>query len=167
MDTPLTHASTDFLIGPMRVLTKRGMTFFHVASPPTPYAELDKALDILLDKLYAARRQTNLIEAGPDITRYYQLSQSEPDLYQMEVGISVRPATLPAGEAQVTTLPPYHCAELLLWGSLAHIVQAYQSLTQAIQAAGLEQTGESREWNYYFEGVDSPNNLIGLSMGVR
>lgn len=85
----------------------------------------------------------------------------------MQVGIPVKPGTRPAGEAQVKTLPPFHCVGLLLWGSLAHTVQAYETLSKAIDEAGLERTGEGREWNYYFEGVDSPHNLMGLYLGVR
>ena len=84
----------------------------------------------------------------------------------MEAGVSVKPGMQPAGESLVKTLPPYHCAGLLLWGSLAYIVQAYGMLTNAIKKAGLEHTGECREWNYNFESGDSPNNLMGLYMEV-
>jgi hypothetical protein len=39
-------------------------------------------------------------------------------------------------------------------------------LQKAIKEAGLEHTGECREWNYNFESGDSPNNLMGLYMEV-
>jgi hypothetical protein len=79
----------------------------------------------------------------------------------------VKPGTRPTGEAHVKTLPPYHCAGLLLWGSLAHIGQTYETLKQAIKETGLEHTGECREWNYWFESGDSPNNLLGVYLEVR
>ncbi|MCL5997712.1 MAG: hypothetical protein M1546_16890 [Chloroflexi bacterium] len=165
------QATPDFLIGQMRVLTMREMTFFYVTNQPVPFPDLDKDFDPLLDKLYEAKAQANLLEARPDVTRYYKVSAGahpgEPDLCLMEVGVAVNPGTLPAGEAQVKTLPPYHCAGLLFWGSLAHIRQAYGSLTQAVTEAGLERTGECREWNFYFESGESPNDLIGLFMEVR
>jgi hypothetical protein len=63
--------------------------------------------------------------------------------------------------------PSFHCAGLLLWGGLAHIRAAYASLQKAIQEAGLAPTGESEEWTYYFEGVDSPHNLMALYIGVK
>jgi hypothetical protein len=85
----------------------------------------------------------------------------------MEVGVAVKPGTLPAGEAQIKILQPFHCAGLLLWGSLAHIAQAYSALTQAMNDAGLQHTGECQEWNYYFESADSPHNLMGIYMGIR
>jgi hypothetical protein len=153
-------------IVPMRLLTMPAMTFFHVSSRPTAFCDLDSVLDPLLESLYAAKAQAGLGEsAGPDIVRYYRVG--EPDLYRMEVGIPVKPQTRPAGDAQLATLPPYRCAGLLLWGSLAHIVEAYETLQRAMREAGLEHTGECREWNYWFESSDSPNNLMGVYLEVR
>lgn len=148
----------------MRVLTMREITFFHVSSQPIPFSDLDTVLDPLLDSLYRAKAQANLIDGGPDVTRYYRINGS--DLYQMEVGVSVKPTTLPAGEAKIKTLAPLRCAGLLLWGSLAHIAQAYAALTSAMKDAGLQHTGECQEWNYYFESVDSRHNLIGIHMAI-
>jgi hypothetical protein len=62
-------------------------------------------------------------------------------------------------------LPPYRCAGVLLWGSLAHVVEAYEALQKGIQEAGLEHTGECQEWKYYFWGVESPHNLMGITTG--
>ena len=160
----------DFLITPARELTMPEMTFFYVTNQPTEFANLDRDLDPLLDSLYKARSQANIAEAGPDIVRYYKADPDPqaggPGLYWMEVGIPVKPDTRPAGDALVKSLPAYSCAGLLLWGSLAHIGQAYETLTQALKALGLEHTGECREWNYRFESVDSPNNLMGIYMEV-
>jgi effector-binding domain-containing protein len=55
---------------------------------------------------------------------------------------------------------------VLLWGSLGHIVQAYETLSQAMKEAGLQHTGEVRECTYSFESPDSPNNLMGIYMGI-
>ena len=165
------QATPEFLIGQMRVLTMREMTFFYVTNQPIPFADLDKDFDPLLDKLSEAQAQAGISEAGPGITRYYKVSTGahpgEPDLYRMECGVSVKPGIQPAGEAQVKALPPYHCAALLHWGSLMHIAQAYEALLQAVKDAGLQPTGETREWNFYFESSESPNDLIGLFMEVR
>jgi effector-binding domain-containing protein len=163
-------AAPEFLITAMRQLTMPEITFFYVTNQPTVLANLDRDLDLLLDSLYAAKAQAGIAEAGPDITRYNQVNTGahpgEPDLFLMEVGIPVKPGTSPAGEARIKTLPPFHCAGLLLWGSLAHVGQAYDTLKQEIQSAGLKHTGESREWNYRFESLDSPINLMGLYMGI-
>ena len=165
------QTSPEFVISEMRVQTMREITFFYVTNRPTPFSDLDRDFDPMLESLYAAKAQANLGEAGPDIVRYYNAddvaSAGETDLWLMEVGIPVKAGTRPAGAAQIKTLPPYHCAGLLLWGSLAQIGPAYERLSKAIREAGLEQTGENREWVYYFESGESPHNLMGLYMGVR
>lgn len=157
----------EFFISPMRVQTLPEITFFYVTSPPIPFSDLDKYLDSLLESLYAAKAQAGLGETGPDITRYYKAGDDESGLYLMEVGIPAKPEMQPAGAAQVKVLPPYRCASLLLWGSLLHIVEAYEALQKGIREAGLEHTGECQEWTYYFLGVESPHNLMGITMGVK
>jgi hypothetical protein len=86
---------------------------------------------------------------------------------EQSIDIPVKPGTQPAGTAQVKILPPYRCASLLLWGSLAHIVEAYEALQKGMQEAGLGHTGECQECNYYFWSGESPHNLMGLYMGIR
>jgi hypothetical protein len=162
------QTTPEFLITQMRVLTMKEMTFFYVTAQPVPFDRLDESLDALLSSLYIAKAQTHLTEAGPDIVRYYPAGTDRPGLFVMEVGVLVKPGTEPAGEAQVKLLPPYRCASLLLWGGpVAHIGQTYETLSQAIQTAGLERTGECREYTYWFESVDSPNNLMGIYMGLE
>ena len=159
------QTTPEFLIGQMRVQTMREETFFYVACAPTAMAGLDQELDLLIPKLEAAQAAAGIAHAGPVVIRYF--GTGEPDTWVMEVGVPVKTGTQAAGEAQVKTLPPFRCAALLYWGSLEHISEPYAKLMQAIQEAGLEQTGENREWHYHFEGDVSPNNVIGLHMGIR
>ena len=158
---------TEFHIAPMRVLTLPEISYFYVSNTPTEFANLDRDLDALLADLEEARQQAQLSAVrGIDITRYWKAEDGER--FCMEVGTVVNEGTQPAGKAQVKTLPPYRCASVLLWGSLiAHIGETYETLNRSIQQAGLEPTGECRECTYWFESVDSPNNLMGLFMGVR
>ena len=158
------EASTDFVIGQIRVQTMREETCFFVASQPVPMNKLDKEMDILMPKLQSAQAEAHVGDGAPVIIRWFP--SETPDTFLMEVGIPVRAGTQPAGEAQVKTLPPFHCASLLYWGSLTHIGQAYETLMQAIKEAGLEHVGEGREWHYHFEGDTSPNNVIGLHMEI-
>ncbi|MBN1139535.1 MAG: GyrI-like domain-containing protein [Anaerolineae bacterium] len=162
METP---TIPEFLIGQMRVVCTRQETFFHVAGRPTPMAKLDEELDRLIPLIEAAQDAAGIAQVGPLITRYYWVS--EPDTYIMELGVPVRPDTPAAGEAQVKTLSPIRCASLLFWGSLEHIGPAYEALMTAIKEAGLEPSGDNREWHYHFEGDSSPNNIIGLQIGIR
>lgn len=159
------QATPEFVISQMRVQTMREQPFFYVVSRPTAMGGLDKELDLLMPKLEAAQAAADIAQVGPVVIRYF--GSGDPDTFVMEVGVPVKAGTQPAGKAQVKTLPLFRCASLLYWGSLEHIGQAYETLTQSIREAGLEQTGEGREWYYHFEGDASPNNVIGLHIEIR
>ena len=161
------NATPDFLISRMRELNLPEMHFFYVTSQPCAFGSLDQVLDPLIDRLYEAKRLAHIIQSGPgpDMVRYYPAGDSS-GLYIMEVGIAVPAETQPAGAAQVKALPPYRCAGVLLWGSLAHIAQAYTTLTQAMKDAGWPHSGEVRECTYSFESPVSPNNLMGIYMAI-
>jgi effector-binding domain-containing protein len=161
----LYNIPADFFITPMRELSMPEITYFYVTNQPTSFANLERNLDPLLESLYQAKTQAGLAQVGPDITRYYKVDPAQ-DLYRMEVGIPVLPGTPPAGEAQVKNLPPYRCAGVMLWGSLAHVGQAYEALMGAMKEKGLQHSGEVREWNYAFEAPDSPNNIMGIYMEI-
>ena len=148
----------------MRVHTMSAIHFFYVTDSPVPFDQLDAILDPLLDRLYEAKRLAGLGETGPDITRYYRL---EDGSFVMEIGIPVKAETQAAGSAQTKQLPPFLCAGVLMWGSLAHIVEAHQALDEQVKAAGLEYTGENQEWTYYFEAPESEQNLMGIFRGIK
>jgi hypothetical protein len=159
-------SASNFLLSPVGVRTMPETTFFFVAGEPVEIAALDRMLDILLERLYAAKELAQLAQVGPDITRYYPQEPGR-DRFRMEVGIPVKAGTQPAGEAQVKTLPPFPCAGVLLWGSLAQTPRAYEAVAKELKGSGLVPSGENREWNYFFEAVESPNNLIGIYMGIQ
>jgi hypothetical protein len=68
---------------------------------------------------------------------------------------------------QIKVLPPYRCAGLLLWDRRIYNVEAEETLLKPMREAGLEHTGECQEWTYFFLGVESPHNLMGIYMGVK
>ncbi len=162
-----TQPTPDHCIVPMRVLDMPAIHFFYVTNQPTAQSNLDRDLDLLLDSLYQAKAQANLTQVGPDIVRYYKVESGEPELYCMEVGMAVEANTPPAGAAQVKVLPAYRCAAVLLWGGLKYITEAYNVLMQSMKEAGLEHLGDTREVNYAFEAPFSPNNLMGIYMGIE
>ncbi len=161
MENPV---ETNFFSSPARELTLPAIPFFYGSSEPVPFGDLDRQLDLLLDRLYQAKGAVGLAQVGPDITRYF-ITDDGSGLYIMEVGMAVTPETLPAGEALVKVLPPFHCAGVLLWGGLDHAAQAYEALKRGMNERGLSPCGETREVNYAFEAVFSPNNLMGIYQG--
>lgn len=148
----------------MRVHTMSAINYFYVTDQPVPFEQLDTLLNLLLERLYEAKRLAGLGETGPDITRYYRV---ENGLFVMEVGIPVKAETKAAGLAEIKELGPFLCAGVLLWGSLAHVVEAYTALGARMAEEGLVATNESREWTYYFETPGSEQNLMGIYRGIE
>jgi effector-binding domain-containing protein len=63
--------------------------------------------------------------------------------------------------------PAMKCATLIYRGSVAHLKEAFGKLYHEIDARGLTPSGVSREVYLYWEGVDSPNNVIQLRAGLN
>ena len=153
----------DHVIGEMRVQTVREVRYFRVTTR-APFDKLDEVLDPVILRLEAAQAEAHSATAGPVIIRYFEVD--EPGIYRMDIGVPVKDDVNAAGDAEIETLPPFHCAALLYWGSLEHIGDAYGALNKAIGDAGLVHKGEGREWYLHFEGDVSPDNVIMLQLEV-
>jgi effector-binding domain-containing protein len=105
---------------------------------------------------------------GPVVHYFYGAPHRMPDQpFKMETGHFVPAGTPAVGEFPVRELPEFKCATLLYVGRGAQIGDAWQALYRAVRAAGLTPTEEERELYLYFEGTDSPNNVVQVQVGVE
>ena len=156
----------DSVLTPMRVLDVNEEHLFAVTAE-APFEKLDEALGRLIPLLDAARAEAGLQGAHLMVFRY--LPAETEGLWRMDVGVQVTPFdwVRPAGEARIVTLPAVRCASIVQWGPTLGIVEAYDVLSEAMKAAGLEGTGEAREWNLHFQGDDSPDTVMLVQQVVR
>lgn len=162
-----TH-NEEYLISDLRVLTLPEATWLAVACEPTPFARLGEVFEPMMGDLDRAQEAAAIYPAGAIFVRYYPVGeQTENQRYIMEVGVKAPAGTEAAAPAQLLEVPEQRCGGLLLWGGLEHIMEAYEALNRAVDAAGLERTGEYREIHYYFEGDASPRSVFGLFAAVR
>jgi effector-binding domain-containing protein len=148
-------------IGEMHVRTLRPFTYFYV-SKRTSMAAMKADIVESMAKVAAARGPVGSGEDGPYVFAY--VMDGDPETFEMRIGMPVPEGTPAAGEAQVARYGEFHAATLLLTGSLAHITPAWEALVQAMRREGLTPGAESREWYLYWEGDDSPNNVIWLQV---
>ncbi|MHB1317145.1 MAG: hypothetical protein ACYCYF_00845, partial [Anaerolineae bacterium] len=154
-----TH-NADYLITELRVLTMPETTLLCARCEPAPLEQLGAVFEPMMADLDRAQKAAGIYPAGAIHVRYYPAADGpEGRLYTMEVGVRVPEGTAAEGPAMILTMPAQRCAGLLLWGSLAHIMEAYGALGKGVDAAGLERTGEFREIHYYFEGDESPRSV--------
>jgi effector-binding domain-containing protein len=87
--------------------------------------------------------------------------------FELQIGFPVADGAKPEGEIKVRTLEDYRCATVLYSGSMRDIAQAYQRIFTQLPEAGLEYAGNSREMHLYWEGPESPNNIVLIQVGVK
>ena len=59
------------------------------------------------------------------------------------------------------------CATILYVGPATHIGDAWQALYRSVRDEGLTPTDEERELYLYWEGVESPNNIVQVQLGIK
>jgi hypothetical protein len=155
----------DFAISAVRVQTLAPFHFFHL-SQETTHAQVVNDLAALRQKLIVARDAAQVRSDGGMIVRTIG-SAERPELLLLEVGLSVPPDTTPVGEAQVKALLPFRCVSVLYSGARQYIDKTYALLTEHMQQASLTPTHERREAYLYYEGDDSPNNVIHVMFGIK
>ena len=85
----------------------------------------------------------------------------------MQVGMPVKEGATAFGDFKVRKTAEFKCATILLTGSLAHLSEAYERLMGEMEKAKLVPIGESREAYLYWEGAESPNNVVQIQMGIK
>ena len=157
-----------YLISELRVLTIPEDTWLAVVCEPTPFDQLESVFEPMMADLDWAQEAAGIYPAGAIHVRYYPVSGEGDDKpYAMEVGVRTLEGIQATAPATLLRVPAQRCAGLLLWGSLEHMMEAYDTLNRAADASGLERTGEYREIHYQFEGDDSPRSVFGLFSAVR
>lgn len=105
---------------------------------------------------------------GPVLHFYYGAPHRSPDkAFKMETGFFVPEGTKAVDNFKVRELPQFKCASILYVGPGPRIGDAWQALYRSLGAKGLTPTDEERELYLYWEGVDSPNNIVQVQVGVK
>jgi effector-binding domain-containing protein len=113
-------------------------------------------------------REMKLGLYGPVVHFYYEAPHRAPDKsFKMETGFFVPEGTKAVGDFKVRELPQFKCASILYVGPGPRIGDAWQELYRSLRAKGLTPTDEERELYLYWEGVDSPNNIVQVQVGVN
>lgn len=163
-EKPAAKPPADYVIGELHVETLKDCTYLYI-STETSFAEIAKSIPENLGVLTKAAGAAGIHFTGPAIFIYHD---AKPEgKFQLELGFPVSPETKPPGDLKVRNLAAFHCATLLYNGATAHIGEAYSKLFEQLVAAGYVPTEESREMTLYWEGPDSPNNVIQLMVGVQ
>ena len=160
------EAKPEFVIGEMRIQNLPGRTYLY-AERETTIAKVGEAFAEVVPAIVKVAEQGQARITGP-LTSVAVGATGEPDTpFELFIGFLVADDTKPVAGFKVKKLADFHCATVLYSGPSAKTGEAYAKLFEALIAAGHVPTGETREYNLYWESPESPNNVMLIQAGIK
>jgi hypothetical protein len=162
--SPTTQPDAGFVVSDMRVQTVGGFNFLYDTSQ-TSLAKIDDPVGRMVPALNKAIADGKFRPAGPLVLVYHDMSMRQP--FTLDIGFMVPPETAAFDQFKVRQEDSFKCATVLFSGPLTKISGAYAKVFAALGAAGLSPTAINREVYLYWEGRESPNNVIQIQIGIQ
>jgi hypothetical protein len=156
-------------VGEPRRRTFPGVTYFYT-SGETTLRGLPEHIRQMMPAAANAVEESHARVVGAPLLVYHS-TRSDPDAkFTVDIGFPVAEGTAApaAGPFKVKKLPPFRCVSLLYTGPISGLAAAYERL--AATAPGGKPAApaeESRQMMLYWEGEESPNNVLQIMIGLR
>jgi effector-binding domain-containing protein len=154
------------VVGESREQTLRATAFAHV-TVKTSIQKIGEVASKTLEKVAKLMSDNKIFPVGPPMFVYHGASPDPAAEFTLDIGYLVPDDAKAAGDLKVTKLEKFHCMSVLYTGSVKGIAAAYGKVYPDLSNAGHTPTSESRELFLYWEGEDSPNNVIQVSAGIQ
>lgn len=158
-------------VGEPRVRTYPAVTYFST-SGETTLAGLPDHIPQAMPAVEKAVEEARGRIVGPPIFVYHGARQDPQAKFTVEIGFPVAEgATAPAsGRFKVKKLPAFRCVSLLYMGPISGLSGAYEKLAAntpgGAGGAAAARADESRQMMLYWEGEDSPNNVLQVMVAL-
>jgi len=130
-------------------------------------AEMHEYAPATIKQLMEKAADLKLMQGGPVLFIYYGFHGDPEQKFTVEIGVPIYAnETASAGAFYVRKVPKFKCASAVFQGSLSQIGEAWEKFVPTAMTKG-EATEEGRELYLYWEGHDSPNNIIELEIGLK
>jgi molybdopterin synthase sulfur carrier subunit len=158
-------SDSEFVVSDMRVRTVPGFSYlFDRANTSLP--QIADAVRRTLPALQKGMSEGKFRPAGPLVLIYQNMTdRTKP--FTLDIGFIVPTETVGFEQFKVRQEDAFRCATVLFSGPISRIPQAYDKLMSAVSAAELKPTMTFREINLFWEGPESPNNVIQIQAGIR
>jgi hypothetical protein len=149
-----------------RIRTYPAITYFFT-SKETTFNQLQATIQELMPAVEKAIAESKAQIVGPPVLIYHHVVNDPAARFTLDVGFPVREVAKPSGNAQVKQLDQFRCVSELYVGPMSSIHQAYEKLAASAPAGKQPLVAEeSRQMMLYWEGSDSPNNVIQIMIGL-
>jgi effector-binding domain-containing protein len=134
----------------------------------TDFKSMGEPVVKTLTELIEAGKESKVGLHGPVIHYYYGAPHRDPEKrFKMETGFFVPAESPEVGTFKPRELPTFKFATILYIGPATRIGDAWQELYRSVRNQRLTPTDEERELYLYWEGVESPNNVVQVQLGVE
>ncbi|MEO7319157.1 MAG: GyrI-like domain-containing protein [Chthoniobacteraceae bacterium] len=153
-------------LGEVRVKETAERQYF-CAKKDLKFTELHEFAITTIKQLMEKATELKLSQSGPILFTYFNFRGDPEQVFTIEIGVPIHAEKAEgAGAFYVRKVPKFKCASAIFQGSLSGIGEAWHGFAQAAMAKG-EPTGENRELYLYWEGHNSPSNIVELQMGLK
>ena len=155
-------------VGEVRLRTMAPITFVYVETETT-FEKIGDAIGEAMPKLTKAAEDGKFRLTAPFVLAYpggtAHVTPDKP--FKVQIGLKAEGEAAASGDVKVRTTEAFRAATVLYTGSPSGMGECYQKIIPAIRAMGLELSGEEREFTFYWEGFESPNNVTLVQVGVK
>jgi len=154
--------------GEIRLRTMAPITYVYVETE-TGFDKIAEAIGEAMPKLTKAAEDGKFRLTAPFVLVYPGgMAHANPDKpFKVQIGLKAEGEAAASGDVKVRTAPEFRAATVIFTGTPNGMGDCYQKLMPAIREMGLELSGEEREFTFYWEGFESPNNITLIQVGVK
>jgi effector-binding domain-containing protein len=155
-------------VGEIRLRTMAPITYVYVETETT-FANIGDAINEAMPKITKAAEDGKFRLTAPFVLTYphnsAHLTPEKP--FKLQIGLKADGDVQVSGDVKVRMAAEFRAATVIYTGPPSGAGASYEKLIPAIREMGLELTGEDREFTFYWEGIDSPNNIVLIQVGVK
>ncbi len=133
----------------------------------TTFAKMGDTLNEIFFPLLEQAEKNGMHVHSPVYFAYDGASKDRDKPFQILTGFPVHDDDKPFGKFKIRKLPAFRAATVYYTGPTSGIGEAYPKLFQSIFAKGLTPTGHHREVYMFWEGEQSPRNVIEIQIGIK
>jgi effector-binding domain-containing protein len=155
-------------VGELRLRNMAPITYVYVEMESS-FDKIGQSIQEAMPKITKAAQDGKFRLTGPFIMTYPNgVAHMTPDKpFKVQIGLKAEGEAAASGDAKVRTTEEFRAATTLYAGPPSGVGAAYEKLMPAIREMGLQLSGEVREFTFYWEGIDSPNNIVLIQVGVK
>src|SRR6266702_531432 len=155
-------------VGEIRLRTMAPITYVYVETETT-FDKIADAIGEAMPKITKAATDGKFRLTAPFVLSYPEASAhiTPEKPFKVQIGLKAEGDVVASGDVKIRSTPEFRAATVIYTGPPAGIGACYEKLIPAIRQMGLEPSGEDREFTFYWEGIDSPNNIVLVQVGVK